>query len=127
MARHRLPAGRGASSSASGVLRPHRPRLSEPQELTHFAGGEDPQEVAAAASRLAHALVAGGRAEEDPAVVERLVGLVRELVEGARLGPHARETVGGGVKVVLRVLHGAQPTAPSGSAGTPPQAPRRSG
>ena len=75
MARHRLPAGRGASSSASGVLRPHRPRLSEPQELTHFAGGEDPQEVAAAASRLAHALVAGGRAEEDPAIVERLVGL----------------------------------------------------
>ena len=61
------------------MLRPHRPRLSEPQELTHFAGGEDPQEVAAAASRLAHALVAGGRAEEDPAVVERLVGLVREL------------------------------------------------
>ena len=79
MARHRLPAGRGASSSASGVLRPHRPRLSEPQELTHFAGGEDPQEVAAAASRLAHALVAGGRAEENPAVVERLVGLVHEL------------------------------------------------
>ena len=86
MARHRLPAGRGASSSASGVLRPHRPRLSEPQELTHFAGGEDPQEVAAAASRLAHALVAGGRAEEDPAIVERLVGLVRELVEAPRLG-----------------------------------------
>lgn len=79
MARHRQTTGRGASSSASGLVRPHRPRLSEPDELAHFAGGEDPQEVAAAASRLAHALVAGGRAEEDPEVVERLVGLVREL------------------------------------------------
>lgn len=79
MARHRQPTGRGASSSASGVLRAHRPRLSEPAELARFAGGEDPQEVAAAASRLAHALVAGGRSEEDPAVVERLVGLVREI------------------------------------------------
>lgn len=78
MPHHRSPAGRGTSSTASGLARPHRPRLSRPEELAHFAGGEDPQEVAAAASRLAHALVEGGRAEEDPEVVARLVGLVRE-------------------------------------------------
>ena len=71
MPHHRSPAGRGASSSASGLTRHHRPRVSRPDELAHFAGGEDPQEVAAAASRLAHALVTGGRAEEDPAVVGR--------------------------------------------------------
>ena len=79
MPHHRSPAGRGASSSASGLTRHHRPRVSRPDELAHFAGGEDPQEVAAAASRLAHALVTGGRAEEDPAVVGRLVVLVGEL------------------------------------------------
>lgn len=78
MAVHRA-AGRGASSTASGLTRHHRPRLSTPDELTRFAGGEDPAEVAAAASRLAHALVTGGQTEQDPDVVERLIGLVEEL------------------------------------------------
>ncbi|MCG7422797.1 MULTISPECIES: hypothetical protein [Micrococcus] len=79
MAHHRAPAGRGASSTASGLVRPHRPRLTDPGLIADLADGEDPQEIAAAASRLAHALVAGGRAEEDPDVVARLVGLVREV------------------------------------------------
>lgn len=79
MAVYRSTAGRGASSSASGTVRHHRPRASTPDELARFAGGEDPQEVAAAASRLAHALVEGGRTEEDPDVVARLIGLVQEV------------------------------------------------
>ncbi|MBB4736368.1 hypothetical protein [Micrococcus cohnii] len=79
MAVHRSAAGRGASSTAAGLHRHHRPRVSTPDELARFAGGQDPQEVAAAASRLAHALVAGGRDHEDPEVVARLVGLVQEV------------------------------------------------
>ncbi|MDO5634006.1 MAG: hypothetical protein Q4G34_03915 [Micrococcus sp.] len=79
MAVYRSTAGRGSSSSASGTARHHRPRPSTPDELARFAGGEDPQEVAAAASRLAHALVDGGRTEEDPDVVGRLIGLVQEV------------------------------------------------
>ncbi|MDY6056028.1 hypothetical protein [Micrococcus sp.] len=77
MAHHR--SGRGTSSSAAGLVRPHRPRLTSPEQLAVLAGGEDPQQVSAAAARLAHALVEGGRAEEDPDVVARLVGLVREV------------------------------------------------
>ena len=79
MAVHRATAGRSASSTASGLSRHHRPRLSTPDELSRFVGGEDPAEVAAAASRLAHALVTDGRTEQDPDVVERLIGLVEEL------------------------------------------------
>ena len=78
MPHQRSRPGRGASSTASGLTRHHRPRLSRPEELAHVAGGEDPQEVAAAANRLAHALVSGGHAAEDPDVVARLVGLMRE-------------------------------------------------
>lgn len=78
MPHQRSRPGRGASSTASGLTRHHRPRLSRPDELAHVAGGEDPQEVAAAASRLAHALVSRGRTAEDPDVVARLVGLMRE-------------------------------------------------
>ena len=79
MPHHRAPAGHGTSSTASGLDRPHRPRVTAPDRIADLAGGEDPQEVAAAAARLAHALVAGGRTEEDPDVVARLVGLVREV------------------------------------------------
>lgn len=79
MAVHRAASGRGASSTASRPVRHHRPRMSTPDELARFAGGEDPAEVSAASSRLAHALVTGGQTEDDPQVVERLIGLVDEL------------------------------------------------
>lgn len=78
MSIHRRQSGRSASSSAAGTVRHHKPRPFAPEEFAPFEGGSDPSATAEAASQLAHALVVGGREQDDDAVVGRLVRLVEE-------------------------------------------------
>lgn len=57
----------------------HRPAVVPPRWLDEVASGPDPMEVAEAAHRTAAVVVGRGRANDDPQVRERLIGLVDEL------------------------------------------------
>jgi hypothetical protein len=53
----------------------HRPTLFENQQIDRFEGGADPAALSEAAHTTARTLVMRGRANTDPAVLRRLVGL----------------------------------------------------
>lgn len=53
----------------------HRPTLFENQFIDRFEGGADPAALSEAAHTTARTLVLRGRANTDPAVLQRLVGL----------------------------------------------------
>lgn len=57
----------------------HRPAVVPPAWLDDLVSGPDPMEVAEAAHRTAAVVVGRGRANEDPEVRARLIGLVEEL------------------------------------------------
>lgn len=60
-------------------MRHRRPAVTDPARLDLAATDSDPVEMAEAAHRTAAVIVGRGRDNDDPAVADRLVGLVDEL------------------------------------------------
>lgn len=60
-------------------MRHHRPALTDPAQLELHGGISDPWEIAEAAHRTAEVVVGRGRADADPELTRRLVGLVGEV------------------------------------------------